>query len=149
MRTKSFTVISNPKTFYLDFKVKSNSPISAGQFVHHRNVARSVYFYFLHFLTYDKTMCGTLDYLPPEMIEQKDYTFKIDNWTVGVLCYELLFVSKLLYCLCFKLKSTIQLNNLLFDQFSLISTTVGSLYSALFRFLVLVRELTVRKTYKI
>ena len=40
-----------------------------------------------------ETMCGTLDYLPPEMIEQKEYTFKVDNWTVGVLCYELLFVS--------------------------------------------------------
>ena len=35
-------------------------------------------------------MCGTLDYLPPEMIEQKDYNHKVDNWTVGVLCYELL-----------------------------------------------------------
>ena len=35
-------------------------------------------------------MCGTLDYLPPEMIEQKDYNTKVDNWTVGVLCYELL-----------------------------------------------------------
>ena len=35
-------------------------------------------------------MCGTLDYLPPEMIEQKDYNYKVDNWTVGVLCYELL-----------------------------------------------------------
>ena len=35
-------------------------------------------------------MCGTLDYLPPEMVEQKDYDKKVDNWTVGVLCYELL-----------------------------------------------------------
>lgn len=37
------------------------------------------------------TMCGTLDYLPPEMVEQKDYDKKVDNWTVGVLCYELLY----------------------------------------------------------
>lgn len=36
-------------------------------------------------------MCGTLDYLPPEMVEQKDYDKKVDNWTVGVLCYELLY----------------------------------------------------------
>jgi len=37
-----------------------------------------------------QTMCGTLDYLPPEMVEQKEYSYKVDNWTVGVLCYELL-----------------------------------------------------------
>jgi len=37
-----------------------------------------------------ETMCGTLDYLPPEMVEQKEYNHKVDNWTVGVLCYELL-----------------------------------------------------------
>ena len=35
-------------------------------------------------------MCGTLDYLPPEMVETKDYDKKVDNWTVGVLCFELL-----------------------------------------------------------
>ena len=35
-------------------------------------------------------MCGTLDYLPPEMVQSKDYGNKVDNWTVGVLCYELL-----------------------------------------------------------
>ena len=38
-------------------------------------------------------MCGTLDYLPPEMIEKKQYTYKVDNWTVGVLCYEVTFDS--------------------------------------------------------
>ena len=35
-------------------------------------------------------MCGTLDYLPPEMVRQVEYNSKVDNWTVGVLCYELL-----------------------------------------------------------
>ena len=35
-------------------------------------------------------MCGTLDYLSPEMVERKEYDKKVDNWTVGVLCYELL-----------------------------------------------------------
>ena len=35
-------------------------------------------------------MCGTLDYLPPEMVEMRQYTYKVDNWTIGVLCYELL-----------------------------------------------------------
>ncbi|XP_066126983.1 aurora kinase C-like [Saccopteryx bilineata] len=37
-----------------------------------------------------KTMCGTLDYLPPEMIEHKIYDEKVDLWCIGVLCYELL-----------------------------------------------------------
>lgn len=36
------------------------------------------------------TMCGTLDYLPPEMIESKDYGPEVDIWTVGILCYEFL-----------------------------------------------------------
>ncbi|XP_074839261.1 aurora kinase B isoform X1 [Carettochelys insculpta] len=37
-----------------------------------------------------KTMCGTLDYLPPEMIEGKTHDEKVDLWCIGVLCYELL-----------------------------------------------------------
>ncbi|CAI9161256.1 unnamed protein product [Rangifer tarandus platyrhynchus] len=37
-----------------------------------------------------KTMCGTLDYLPPEMIEGRTYNEKIDLCCLGVLCYELL-----------------------------------------------------------
>ncbi|XP_005369336.1 aurora kinase C [Microtus ochrogaster] len=37
-----------------------------------------------------KTMCGTLDYLPPEMIEGRTYDEKVDLWCIGVLCYELL-----------------------------------------------------------
>ena len=35
-------------------------------------------------------MCGTLDYLPPEMIEGRTYNEKVDLWCIGVLCYELL-----------------------------------------------------------
>lgn len=35
-------------------------------------------------------MCGTLDYLPPEMIERRIYDEKVDLWCIGVLCYELL-----------------------------------------------------------
>lgn len=39
-----------------------------------------------------KTMCGTLDYLPPEMLSSYDnaYTNKVDLWSLGVLMYELL-----------------------------------------------------------
>lgn len=35
-------------------------------------------------------MCGTLDYLPPEMIEGRMHNEKVDLWCIGVLCYELL-----------------------------------------------------------
>uniref|UniRef100_A0A9J2PJB8 Aurora kinase n=1 Tax=Ascaris lumbricoides TaxID=6252 RepID=A0A9J2PJB8_ASCLU len=36
------------------------------------------------------TMCGTLDYLPPEMIQGQDHDEKVDLWSLGVLCYEFL-----------------------------------------------------------
>eukprot|EP01012_Entosiphon_sulcatum_P046007 TRINITY_DN615_c0_g1_i2.p1 TRINITY_DN615_c0_g1~~TRINITY_DN615_c0_g1_i2.p1 ORF type:complete len:313 (+),score=45.69 TRINITY_DN615_c0_g1_i2:786-1724(+) len=37
-----------------------------------------------------QTMCGTLDYLPPEMVESRSYDATADIWCLGVLCYELL-----------------------------------------------------------
>lgn len=36
------------------------------------------------------TMCGTLDYLPPEMVEGSYHDEKVDLWALGVLCYEFL-----------------------------------------------------------
>lgn len=36
------------------------------------------------------TMCGTLDYLPPEMVEGKDHDKWVDVWALGILMYELL-----------------------------------------------------------
>lgn len=36
------------------------------------------------------TMCGTLDYLPPEMVEHTVYNESVDLWCLGVLCYEFL-----------------------------------------------------------
>jgi len=36
------------------------------------------------------TLCGTLDYLPPEMVEGKAHDEKVDLWSLGVLCYEFL-----------------------------------------------------------
>ncbi|GKT16058.1 Aurora kinase A [Aduncisulcus paluster] len=36
------------------------------------------------------TMCGTLDYLPPEMVRRHEYDEKVDIWSVGVLLYEFL-----------------------------------------------------------
>lgn len=41
-----------------------------------------------------RTMCGTLDYLPPEMIKpgssDNSYNEKVDLWSLGVLTYEFL-----------------------------------------------------------
>ncbi|EGV62048.1 spindle assembly checkpoint kinase [Yamadazyma tenuis] len=36
------------------------------------------------------TICGTLDYLSPEMVNSMAYDFKSDIWSLGVLIYELL-----------------------------------------------------------
>ncbi|XP_065484270.1 uncharacterized protein LOC135985168 [Caloenas nicobarica] len=37
-----------------------------------------------------RTLCGMLDYLPPEMVEGREHNKKGDLWCLGVLCYELL-----------------------------------------------------------
>ncbi|KAJ9579955.1 hypothetical protein L9F63_004428, partial [Diploptera punctata] len=36
------------------------------------------------------TLCGTLDYLPPEMVQGRPHDEKVDLWSLGVLCYECL-----------------------------------------------------------
>jgi len=36
------------------------------------------------------TFCGTLDYLPPEMVEGRDHDANVDLWSLGVLMYEFL-----------------------------------------------------------
>jgi serine/threonine protein kinase len=43
------------------------------------------------------TLCGTLDYLPPEMLERKSYDERVDIWCLGVLLYELL-VGQVPFC---------------------------------------------------
>lgn len=40
-----------------------------------------------------KTLCGTLDYISPEVAERSFYDNKIDCWSVGVLMYEMLMVQ--------------------------------------------------------
>ena len=36
-------------------------------------------------------MCGTLDYLPPEMVCGETHDRNVDLWCLGVLCYEFLY----------------------------------------------------------
>jgi len=36
------------------------------------------------------TICGTPDYLPPEMIGQEGHNYSVDTWSLGVLMYEFL-----------------------------------------------------------
>jgi serine/threonine protein kinase len=38
-----------------------------------------------------QTLCGTPDYIPPEMISGESHDHSADTWAVGVLAYELLF----------------------------------------------------------
>jgi len=40
-----------------------------------------------------KTLCGTLDYLAPEMVNGGDHDAAVDIWTLGVLMYEFLVGS--------------------------------------------------------
>jgi serine/threonine protein kinase len=40
-----------------------------------------------------KTLCGTLDYISPEVAERSYYDNKIDCWSIGVLIYEMLVGS--------------------------------------------------------
>lgn len=37
-----------------------------------------------------RTLCGTLDYLPPEMVQGEAHDSCVDVWSLGVLCYEFL-----------------------------------------------------------
>jgi serine/threonine protein kinase len=36
------------------------------------------------------TLCGTLEYLPPEMVEEKGHNTSADVWCMGVLLFEML-----------------------------------------------------------
>jgi serine/threonine protein kinase len=36
-----------------------------------------------------KSFCGTVLYLPPELISKQEYDFKVDIWSLGILLFEL------------------------------------------------------------
>lgn len=40
--------------------------------------------------TLRQTFCGTLDYISPEMAQGEFYGIHTDNWSIGILCFELL-----------------------------------------------------------
>lgn len=37
-----------------------------------------------------KTFCGTLDYVSPEILEEREYHLSVDLWSLGVLTFEML-----------------------------------------------------------
>lgn len=43
------------------------------------------------------TLCGTMDYLSPEMVQGHPHTNKVDLWSIGVLTYECKFIPHALY----------------------------------------------------
>ena len=51
----------------------------------------NLHFCFVHFRR--KTFCGTLDYIPPEMVDGRTYDDSVDQWCLGILCYEFLVGS--------------------------------------------------------
>ena len=43
------------------------------------------------FYDLNKTICGTLAYVSPEMAKGENYDFSVDFWSLGILTYEFLF----------------------------------------------------------
>jgi serine/threonine protein kinase len=47
----------------------------------------------VHAMSKRNTICGTLDYLAPEMVEGREHDAGVDVWGLGVLLYEMLVGS--------------------------------------------------------
>lgn len=54
------------------------------------NHAKLCDFGFASILEYRSTLCGTFEYMAPEMIQKKPYDYKIDIWGLGILLFELI-----------------------------------------------------------
>ena len=44
-------------------------------------------FGFAAILEYRSTLCGTYEYMAPEMIQEKPYDYKVDIWALGILLF--------------------------------------------------------------
>jgi serine/threonine protein kinase len=104
-----------------------------------------------------RTICGTLDYLAPELIQGQPYTFTVDNWQLGVLLYEMLVGhapfqvivytyahnKHLAYIVCYVvarvcLSSCFQLYTYIYDAAVLFHASLCPLYNYACKFGVLV-----------
>lgn len=54
------------------------------------NHAKLCDFGFASILEYRSTLCGTFQYMAPQMIQKKPYDYKIDIWALGILLFELI-----------------------------------------------------------
>ena len=54
------------------------------------NKAKLCDFGFAAILGERKTLCGTYEYMSPEMIQGKHYDSKVDVWALGILLFELI-----------------------------------------------------------
>lgn len=43
-----------------------------------------------NFLFRRNVICGTLDYMAPEMVPKRMHDSRVDNWSLGVMFYEFL-----------------------------------------------------------
>jgi serine/threonine protein kinase len=43
------------------------------------------------------TFCGTIDFMPPEIVQSRPHSYAVDSWALGVLAYELIFGTSPFY----------------------------------------------------